>query len=83
MDKLLAEAVRAYPVLYDKASKGCKDRNKEDLSGRTLLKRAVFTQVKITHVGAIKVFAQQVSCSVSVRITNMFVLLVLMLMLMS
>jgi hypothetical protein len=32
VDELLSEAVRQYPVLYDKASKDFKDRNNKELA---------------------------------------------------
>ena len=45
VDELLAESVRLYPVLYNKADKFFKDVNK-----KTWLKKLVFPQVIIRHV---------------------------------
>ena len=43
VDELLAEAVRLYPVLYDKASKDFKDRNKKDLLWQDVAQKTGFS----------------------------------------
>ena len=64
-EESLAEEVSAYPVLYDKASKSFKDRNKEELAWQDVVeKTSFFSQVKSNQVYVIKVFAQHVACSV-------------------
>ena len=41
--ELLAEAVRLYPVLCDKASKDFKDRNKKDLVWQDVAQKTGFS----------------------------------------
>ena len=43
VDELLAEAVRFYPVLYDKANKDFKDRNKKELAWQDVAQKTGFS----------------------------------------
>ena len=47
VDELLSEAVRQYPVLYDKASKDFKHRNKKELAWQDVARKTGFPQVII------------------------------------
>ena len=42
VDELLAETVRVYPVLYDKACQDFKDRNKKELAWQDVAQKAGF-----------------------------------------
>ena len=42
VDELLAETVRVYPVLYDKACQDFKDRNKKELAWQDVVQKAGF-----------------------------------------
>ena len=42
VDELLAETVRVYPVLYDKACQDFKERNKKELAWQDVAQKADF-----------------------------------------
>ena len=50
VDELLAEAVRAYPVLYNKASTDFKDQMKKDLAWQDVVSKTSSPQVQIKHI---------------------------------